>query len=101
MLENVIIYKLFYFILIYFIFILFYFIIITVIIVIMRCYVWFFDGNEPIVFILNLLNIFKYITVADGIVTRSDVIDQLFNILLFMLARCYAINFVLVLDVNE
>ena len=61
---------------------------------------WFFDGNEPIVF-LNLLNIFNYIGVTDGIVTRSDVIDQLFNILLFMLARCYAINFVLVLDVNE
>ena len=52
-------------------------------------------------FFLNLLNIFNYIGVTDSIVTRSDVIDQLFNILLFMLARCYAIKFVLVLDVNE
>ena len=52
-------------------------------------------------FFLNLLNIFNYICVTDGIVTRSDVSDQLFNILLFMLARCYAINFVLILDVNE
>ena len=42
-------------------------------------------------FSLNLWNIFNYIGVTDGIVTRSDVIDQLFNILLFMLARCYAI----------
>ena len=47
------------------------------------------------------LNLFDYIGVTDGIVTRSDVIDQLFNILIFILARCYAINFVLVLDVNE
>ena len=52
-------------------------------------------------FFLNFLNIFNYIGVIDGIVTRSDVIDQLFNVLLFMLARCYAIKFVLVLDVNE
>ena len=56
MLENIIVYKLFYLILIYFIFILFYFITITVVIVILKCYVWFFDGNEPIVFILNLLS---------------------------------------------
>ena len=52
-------------------------------------------------FFLNLLNIINHIGVTDGIVTRSDVIDQLFNILLFMLARCYAIKFVLVLDINE
>ena len=38
---------------------------------------------------------------TDGIVTRSDVIDQLINILLFILSRCYAIIIVLVLDVNE
>ena len=52
-------------------------------------------------FFLDLLNIFNYIGVTDGIVTRSDVIDQLFNILLFMLARCYTIKFALVLDVKE
>ena len=50
-----------------------------------------YDGNEPII-LLDLLNIFHYIDVTDGNVMRSDVIDQLFDVLLFVLARCYAIN---------
>ena len=61
----------------------------------------YIDGNKPII-LLDLLNIFHYIYVTDGNVTRSDVIDQLFDVfLLFVLARCYAIEFVLVLDVTE
>ena len=70
-----------------------YFIIVTVVIVIFsRCYVLFFDGNEPIIF-LKLLTMFNCVDVTDGIVTRSDVVDQLFTVLLFKMARCYGINF--------
>ena len=52
----------------------------------------YIDGNKPII-LLDLLNIFHYICVTDGNVTRSDVIDQLFDVLFFVLARCYAIEF--------
>ena len=69
MLENVIIYKLFYLILTYIIFLFCLFITVTVGVVVLRCYVWFFDGNEPIIF-LNLLTIFNCVDVTDGIVTR-------------------------------
>ena len=39
----------------------------------------YIDGNKPII-LLDLLNIFHYIYVTDGNVTRSDVIDPLFDV---------------------
>ena len=76
-LRNVIIYKIFYLIMFYFIFyfVLFYYY--------NWCYCYFWDvmfGSlmemNQLIFILNLLNIFN-VNVTDGIVTWSDVIDQL------------------------
>ena len=40
----------------------------------------YIDENKPII-LLDLLNIFHYIYVTDCNVTRSDVIDQLFDVL--------------------
>ena len=52
-------------------------------------------------FFLKLLAIFNCVDVTGGIVTRSDVIDQLTTVLLFYWSDVMPLTLVLVLDVTK